>query len=155
MPLARGGRELLLPLLKAQKGLTVWIYSSKLGCVYPPAWRARGVDLDRLYFVRNDGSLSALRALFLEPLFQCVVIDSPMKWRPEDLFFLRTAAKRNKFHLLLLRPFFLSNKKGNPLCRQRFNVSYHVKQKSYRVHKLKGPNLGTYWINREALFKCH
>lgn len=112
-PIGRGGRRPLIAFIAAAtRGLTtavphwvLWTYSK--GQVYPPAWRAHGVDLSRVCFVRS-GSPMELRPALLSPLFKIIVLDAPTQLSGDDLTFLAHHARLQGKLFILIRNYLLT-----------------------------------------------
>jgi len=128
-PMGREGRRILLPFLtNASRGLqynaafVLWVNGYDNLEVFAPAWFARGLAPDKTVFAQSSDVLVELKQVFLNPLFKVIVIDSPQFFSSADCLFLRRMAKKNRQVILLLRNYFLTNKKGNIACALRFNA---------------------------------
>lgn len=138
-PLGRCGRFMILRFLRDLNEAVVWIHGQKEELqVYAPAWAERGVDLSLFYFIRSRNPLPDLRPLFLEPAFKVIVIDCPEKLSAGDWSFICSKVRENKQLLFVLRPFFLSTKRGNPLVNWRVNCWLKPKLGKYCLNFLKG-----------------
>ncbi len=138
-PIGRCGRFMILRFLRDLHESVVWIHGQKEELeVYAPAWAERGVDLSLFYFIRSRSPLPDLRPLFLEPAFKVIVMDCPERLSPGDWSFIASKVRENKQLLFVLRPFFLSTKRGNPLVSWRVNCWLKPKQGKYCLNFLKG-----------------
>lgn len=158
MPLGQGGRSLLVswlahlispapsPMEKSThiherglaQGLTLWCYARAQLQVYPPAWLSRGVALQRVRFACTAKPLADLRPVFLEPLFKVIVIDSPRGFTEDDCAFLARRARANGQTILLLRDFFLGEKRGNVWAPLRFNCWVDCASQQFRLRVVRG-----------------
>lgn len=153
-PMGREGRRVLLPFLtNASRGMqyapafVLWINGHENLEVFPPAWFARGLAPEKTVFTQSSDVLVELKQAFLSPLFKVIVMDSPQFFSLEDCLFLRRMAKKNKQVIVLLRNFFLSNKKGNIACALRFNAWCEHTQGAMVLQAVKGfgPRTRTLW----------
>lgn len=139
MPLGQKGRQLILKYLARRNGLVLWIYSEESMEVYPPAWHAQGMNLQRIYFARCSAPLTQLKAVFFEPLFQSIILDCPQDFSRDDQNFLAYRARKQKQSICILRNFFLSQNMGNPFAKIRLNCFYNHTKQEYRIHPVRGP----------------
>ncbi len=143
LPLGRGGRELVLNILaRAQQrhelGLLLWIMPEGELSVYPPAWEARGLDLSRTYFAITDEVLRDLKAAFVEPVFDAIILDTPRALSVDDQAYLATRARDNHNLILVLRPYLLRSEKGNVWARLRLNGWYDERRSEHVIDVIRG-----------------
>lgn len=136
MPCGSDTRKLLFHFLKNTNKNFLWIYSSKLEDIYPTSWDSH-IDLNKAYFIESDAPVKELKACFLDNYFSMIIIDSPIKLNLGDMAFLSSQARAFDQHYFLVRPFYLSSKKGNPYASHRINV-FRQNQSNYELHKLRG-----------------
>lgn len=138
-PMGRCSRFLILRFLRDLGEAVVWVYGQKEEIqIYAPAWASQGVDLSLFFFISSRNPLPDLRPLFLEPAFRIMVIDCPQKLSAGDWSFICAKARENKQLIFILRPFFLSPKRGNPLVHFRINCWLKPSQGKYSLKLLKG-----------------
>lgn len=144
IPFGNGGRRLMASFLarattgrwespqdgglaRGQRLWCLWISARPQLALYPPAWRAAGVDLRHLRFVRNGSPVRDLKSLFIDPFFRVVVIDNPTELSTGDCCFLAHQARKNNQLIVILRdqllsPFATSDSNSNVWARLRFNT---------------------------------
>lgn len=121
-PPGRLGRLLILRLLKQARVPGIWIHGHEEGLeIFPPAWKDRGLDLEHFYFLRSEKPMPELRPIFLYPEFKMIVLDCPQNLSKGDWSFIHARIRENRQLLFVLRPYFLSRKRGNPLAKFRLN----------------------------------
>lgn len=116
----------------------LWICDQSNKQIYPNSWSGLGFDLDNLHFLNEQQPLSSLRTLIHENHFPFLIVDSQQFFKKSDFHFLAQATRQYGITLFLFRPYFLSNKNGNPFCRYRINSSYCITGKNFRLSVLKG-----------------
>ncbi len=128
MPLGKEGRILLLKfLVNATRGIrmkpiwVLWVSSHSEFSVFPPAWFVKGISPSRMVFTRSAAPAEDLKRAIINPLFKLIILDSPRHFSRDDCFFVNTQARSNGQLIILLRNFFLSNKRGNVWTRLRLN----------------------------------
>ncbi len=129
VPFGQGGRELVLSYISMathQRAWCLWSSSDDEVEVYPPAWAAKGVDLEYVRFVQTNDVIKDLRPVFFDPFFKVIVLDAPKKLSKEDIAFLAKQARKNNQLIILLRNFYLKPSKGNVFARFRFNCKRRV-----------------------------
>lgn len=141
MPRGSDTRKLICSFLKNENKNFLWIYSSKFEEIYPPSWNSQ-LDLNKAYFLCSDAPVKELKSCFLDKYFSLIIIDSPVKLNLGDIAFLSSQARNFQQHIFLLRPFYLSTKKGNPYTQHRINV-FRKHRSSYELKKLRGPGANT------------
>jgi hypothetical protein len=126
-PLGQGGRRPLIEFVAAATQghstpmpcWVLWVYGS--GQVYPPAWRAHGVDLQRICFARSYKPLADLRPALLSPLFKMIVLDAPTQLSADDLTFLAHHVRLQNKLLVLIRNHLLQQDGHSVWPRLRLN----------------------------------
>ena len=144
-PWGTGGRELILTFLQQiQSGdqhrspfWSLWVQGQQSTQFYAPALHSRSVDLNYLRFAYTKSPLKDLKALFMESFFKVIVLDSSYL-SSEDCAFLKRQAKQLKQVIILVRPYFLSEKKGNVWAKTRLNCSYDTLHNEYSLSSVKG-----------------
>jgi len=153
MPPGCSGRSVILHFLaqlcrREQTPLMMWVYGDGELTVYPPAWEAKGIDLRMLYFVRSDHPVAQLRPVFLDALFRVLVLDAPKRLSADDQAFVAHHARRHQQAVLLLRPYFLSSKRGNIWARQRLNCWFDAARRCYVIRAVRGTSQGLVRLER-------
>jgi hypothetical protein len=144
-PLGRGGRRPLIDFIAAAtQGRStplpcwvLWAYSS--GQVYPPAWRAHGVNLSRVCFARSGKPLAQLRPALLSPLFKVIVLDAPTHLSGDDLTFLAHHARLQGKLFIIIRNYMLQRDGHSIWPKLRLNSWRQPDQPgSYRLDVVRG-----------------
>jgi hypothetical protein len=120
-----GGREVLVDLLAAAtqtQKWSLWVRPKSGVAVYPPAWNARGVKLDRMRFAYTDQPIADLKPLFMDSFFKLIIIDEPKNLSDEECSFLARRAQEQKQIICIIRPYFLCQKRGNVWAKLRVNM---------------------------------
>lgn len=141
LPWGHGGRELIVAILAAvmRTDRALWIQTGRQISIYPPAWAARGIDLQRIRFTHSRHPLKELLPLFTEPFFATIVIDDDERvLRRADGAFLAHQARSLKCLILLLRDGRLRAEQGNVWARFRGNVQRVVKTEQMTLEILRG-----------------
>jgi hypothetical protein len=146
IPFGNGGRRLLALLLAAatrgacdaQKHWCLWISARQQPAVYPPAWQALGVDLNRLRFASSECQVGDLRAVFLDDFFRVIVIDHPNGLKPDEHIFLAQCARRHHKIIVVARDTHLSASDSNTAARYRLNVSRPARQNILELLPVRG-----------------
>lgn len=136
LPLGLGGHEIVLAFLAqaAQSQTTpsenplnpkwiLWSSGRPELTVYPPAWHARGVNLEYIRFAKSTKPVEDLKPLFLDPFFKIIVLDAPKDFSEDDCAFIARQARAHGQLILILRDFFLGPRRGNVWARYRVNCA--------------------------------
>lgn len=153
MPAGQGARELALSVViqaTQRQRLVLWVNGNESLDVYPPAWSARGVDLAFVRFARADRPVESLKPVFLERLFDLIVVDSPKHLGSDDWAFLARQARALDAHIMVLQDYLLSGKRGNIWARLRINCV--ASMAGWRVSAVRGPAHEPCAIKRTSLF---
>lgn len=129
-PWGDGGRSMLISCLaQALRGLSgsaspwlLWVASQSQLRLYPPAWQACGLDLQRLRYACTTQPLLDLRPLFLEPFFTWMILDSPHPLETQACSYIARQARLLRQVIILIRPYPLRAEAGNPAARWRINA---------------------------------
>jgi len=145
VPMGKEGRLLVLKFVaNATRGIgtaplwTLWISSHETYHVFPPAWFARGVDPGRILFARSERPLRDLKQAIGNPIFRLIVLDSPRRFSREDCFYVNRQARLNRQLILLLRDFFLSNRRGNIWAGLRLNCWRRYPSEAFVIRVVRG-----------------
>jgi len=126
-PLGCEGRPLLLSFLaqaSKEERPILWVHTHQELKLFPPAWFARGIDPKHIVFSVAKDPVSDLKRAFLNPFFSVIVADlSKGLLSAEECAFLSTRARVQRQAIILIRPYFLTNKLGNPWTPLRLNMS--------------------------------
>ena len=143
--MGREGRCILLPFLanlsqgqQYPPAFILWINGYENLQVFAPAWFARGLVPERTVFAYSADVLVDLKRIFMSPLFKMIVIDSPQFFALEDCLFLRRMAKKHQQVIVLVRNYFLTNKKGNIASNLRLNAWRDHTQGAMSLQAVKG-----------------
>jgi hypothetical protein len=148
-PLGHGGRDSLLAwLARATQGQAVelgngpawvlWAHARRNLVVYPPAWMARGVRLERMRFACTPAPLADLRPVFLEPFFRLLILDAPRQFSEEDCAFVARQARAQGQTVVVVRDTLLGSHQGNVWARLRLNAWYDDETRQHRLQVVRG-----------------
>lgn len=139
-PFGQGGRELLVRYLASvtKEHWILWVHARACLTVYPPAWMARGLSLERLRFAVTAEPLEDLRAVFLEPFFRVIVLDAPPMFSKDDCAFVARRARVQRQLIILVRDHQLNASRGNVWARLRVNCWFEPGPSQYRLRVLRG-----------------
>lgn len=118
----------------------LWAYDDVGIEVYPNSLVDMGFDLSKFSFIKEENPIKKLKPLFNKKVHDVVVLDSKEFLNPSDLRFISNKGRQEGIFFFLLRPFYLSNKNGNPFCKYRINSSFNLKKKSFQLSFIKGSN---------------
>lgn len=148
VPLGRGGRLVVARFLaSATQGrqldrplLALWVQAAAGTLdVYPPAWRAQGVDLTRVRFARSARPVADLKPLLMDPLFKVIIIDAPERLSTDDIAYIARQARINGQLVVILRNYMLSSERGNVWAKLRMNCWYEpFSDQPYRLQVVRG-----------------
>lgn len=127
LPLGLHGREVILSFLSTatsgpSAAWVLWAHGRSRIQVYPPAWRARGVELSKMRFTKSVEPIRELKPLFMDPFFKVIVLDAPGRLTDEDYGFLARQARQHKKVIMVLHDHFISTRKGNIWAKLRVNA---------------------------------
>jgi hypothetical protein len=148
-PLGLGGRDVLLAWLAQatqdrapqddeRPVWALWVHARDHLMVYPPAWLARGVALQRMRFACSTKPLAELRPVFMEPLFRIIVLDAPRQFTDDDCAFVARQARLNDQTVVLIRDAFLGPDRGNVWARLRINCWFEPAERRYTLRVVRG-----------------
>ncbi|GEM_PF-2829420 len=152
-PFGHDARSIILNFLLDSAGPILWIYSNPNTQPYPPAWAARGASLDQFYFIHCEEPVRRLRPIFMEPTFRVIVLDAPQRVYKGELSFITPWLRKNEQTLFLIRPYFLSQKRGNPFSHQRINICFDAGQNNYYIHSIRGGHRPSLTLSKEAYYE--
>ena len=143
LPYGQGGREILCRFLASATSnplslWCLWIVAKQDLTLYPPAWAARGVQLDKLRITRSEKPLETLRPVFSSPVFNIIVIDSPSQLSNEDCAFLQRQARQKQQIIMILRNRSLAPQRGNVWAKLRINAWQERTQDRYCIQVIRG-----------------
>ncbi len=104
------------------QGWVLWVNGHSEVAVFPPAWFALGVNARRMVFAEGVSSLQVLKPVFVQPLFKVIVLDGPFRLLASDWAFLAGQSRHNGLSVVVIRPYWLSNRNGNIWATVRANV---------------------------------
>jgi len=127
IPYGMEGRSIPLQFLAhaTREGHTLWVErerEKKRFQIYPPRFAAEGVLLNKLLFVATKNPIAELKPIFLEPLFNLIVLNDPQQCTQEDMMYLNQKARQHAFVIFVIRPFHLHPEKGNIWAKYRINI---------------------------------
>jgi hypothetical protein len=146
IPFGNGGRRLLVQLMAAassgvsdgQKHWCLWISARQQPAVYPPAWQALGVNLQRLRFAWSASPVSDLKFALLNDLFRVIVIDHPAPLKPDDHVFLAQCARQHRKIIIVARDGFLDPRDSNTAAKYRLNIWRPAHQNILEITPVRG-----------------
>lgn len=116
----------------------LWVYGKPELTIYPPAWQARGVPLERMRFASSQKPLEDLRPVFLEPLFKIIVLDTPKSFTDDDCAFVARQARQNNQLVIVIRDFFLGVRSSNVWSKIRLNCWFDSVEQQYNLRVVRG-----------------
>jgi hypothetical protein len=116
----------------------LWVYGKPELTIYPPAWQARGVPLERMRFACSQKPIEDLRPVFLEPLFKVIVLDTPKSFTDDDCAFVARQARQNHQLVIVIRDFFLGVRSSNVWSRIRLNCWFDSGTQKYNLRVVRG-----------------
>lgn len=146
IPFGNGGRRLLAHFIAVassgasdgQRHWCLWISARQQPAVYPPAWQALGVDLQRLRFASSASPVNDLKAAFLNDLFRVIVIDQSTALKPDEYVFLAQCARQYRKIIVVARDSFLDPRDSNTAARYRLNVWRPAHQNILEITPVRG-----------------
>lgn len=141
MPHAKGGRICLVPFLaqaSVQELWCLWAFALAEVNLFAPAFLGRGVKPEKMFFTHSAQPIEELKSLLLHPLFKVIILDSPQRLKREDLGFLATQARAQGKLIIVIRPYFLSNKLGNIWAHWRVNIWRNHRRKDFIFRPVRG-----------------
>lgn len=152
IPQGKNGRVIPLLFLRHHNLPIVWMYADLGLHVYAPAWASHGIDLQRLFFIRSSEPVKQLRPLFMDNLFNILVIDGPQKLSCGELAFIGQQARYNRQIVFLIRNYFLSRNRGTAQASMRVNC-WQSSRDVYSINFIKGRH--TKKINLDSSVVLH
>lgn len=116
----------------------LWVDNRNTLEVYPPGWKARGVDLSYIRFATCIDPINELKAIFLEDFFKLIILDGFEHIKGEKCQFLAQMARQHRFIVFLLKDRILDSDKGNVWARRRLNVTFDHNRQQYKLIGIKG-----------------
>jgi len=147
IPFGNGGRHLMASFLAnatsgrwegEQKLWCLWVSARQQYILYPPAWKAIGVDLRHLRFVQSQAPLRELKPLFIDGFFKVLVLDGVTTLSDEDYCFLAHQARLSRQLICVLQDQFLSTHHANVWARLRLNIRSPYASHLYQVECIRG-----------------
>jgi hypothetical protein len=143
MPYGQGGRSIASAFVagattQAAPDWCLWISCKPNLMLYPPAWKACGVDLKFLRVAYSSHPIEDLRSVFLEKFFPLIVIDSPRGMDHDSMAFLARQARLHNQMIFILRDHFLSSKRGNVWAKYRFNCWQESPNARHCIQVIRG-----------------
>ncbi len=153
IPFGNGARRLMVSFLaKATTGTwadvdteeqrlwCLWISARPQLHLYPPAWKAAGIDLRHLRYAHSASPVRDLKSLFIDDFFRVVVIDNPMELSTGDCCFLAHQARKNRQLIVILRDQLLTPfaTKGGVWTRLRLNTWRHPSSGAFELECIRG-----------------
>jgi hypothetical protein len=89
-------------------------------------------------FTYSDTPVRDLRPLFLDSFFRVIVLDVPRSVSMDDCAFLAQRARANKQAVIIVRDYFLSEKRGNVWAQLRLNCWQDEAGDRYHVRVIRG-----------------
>lgn len=140
-PTGQEGWSLILPFVAqaSQQGYCLWVGPEDQRQPFPPSWFAAGVAPGRMLFLNSSKPLKEAKEVCPHSLVRLILLDAPKGLRNEDLAYLSTQARLTGKLILLVRPYFLSEKRGNVWAALRLNGWRRRRTGDWVLRCLKGP----------------
>lgn len=168
IPFGNGARRLMVSFLakattgrwvdeesEEQKLWCLWISARPQLHLYPPAWKAAGIDLRHFRYVHSAAPVRDLKSLFIDNFFRVVVIDNPTELSTGDCCFLAHQARKNHQLIVILRdhllsPFVTRGVHSNVWTRLRLNTWRHPSSGAFELECIRGGK-----ENQKAVLSSH
>lgn len=156
IPWGNGGREIIIDLIANQQNKDescwcLWVQESSSYHIYPPAWAARGIRLERMKVAYSQQPIKQLREALASSHFKIIVFDLKHRLKPEEYCFLSQMAQSYGYILLLLQHYKLNSNLGNIWAKNRINIEYQPHKQAYYIESLKGPSRGSIHLTKQLL----
>ena len=116
----------------------LWCHGNSQTRVNHESFLAHGICPDKFRIAYTDRPMNDLRAAILSPKFKFIVIDEAQDLNDLSLAFLHHKAKELKKIVFIIRPYYLSSKKGCIWSKLRFNIDHKSMRGKIRVRAIKG-----------------
>lgn len=147
LPLGQLGREVIVSILSQATAAGFWCLwvSERTSLIpFPPAWKARGLNLERLCWVNSERPVAELRPLLLNPFFRVIVFDAPRHLTLGDAAFLASQTRRHNRVTLVLRDRLLRADAGTVWARLRLNIWQDDGSGLYVASVIRGGRAGRF-----------
>jgi hypothetical protein len=125
-PIGKQGRWFLLQQLgkvSAQGKVILWVHGHSGVALYPPAFFAYGLKPNTTAFICSSSPLKEAKQALINPIFDIIVLDLGLNQiKKADWVFLTQQARKNKQIMIVIQPYYLSNKLGNSWAKLRVNA---------------------------------
>ena len=116
----------------------LWCHGDTNSSLNHESFIAHGINPDTFRIAYSNKPMKDLRAAILSPKFKFIVIDSAVDLNDISLAFLHHKAKELKKIILIIRPYYLSSKKGCVWSKLRFNVEQKKMHEEITIRGIKG-----------------
>jgi len=126
IPVGFSGRTIIADFVSrvTQTDLCLWVNGHSDMRVYPPAWIARGINPLKWVVANSGQPVRELKASLMQPIFQLLILDMEShQLSAEDIAFISMQARLHHYAVIVIRPFLLSNHRGNTWAKLRINMT--------------------------------
>lgn len=131
----------------------LWLTDKEECDLYPSFFNSIGVKLDRFLFVNSKKCLSTFRMAVLENAADLILMDTEAFVSKSDMNSFSSFARKNNCTYMILRPYYITNKNGNPFSKYRFNCFYNLRSDQFKISCLKGFQKKNLFVNRGDLYR--
>ncbi|MCB0326816.1 MAG: hypothetical protein KDD52_04270 [Bdellovibrionales bacterium] len=153
IPYGKNGRCIPLSFFRNISFPVAWIYEHKGLRVYPPSWKAFGINLEQFFFVESKQPLQDLKPLFLCRTFPVIVMDISSGLFQKHKAFLKQKAHQHEKIIFIIHPFWMRKDIGNPYAQVRINVFFHFFKNVFSLDLLKGGQEQRLCIQSDEVFR--
>ena len=140
VPWMESGRIVIVKILKSlcKDEWILWCHGNEDSRLNHESFLAHGINPDRFRIAYTQQPMKDLKAAIVSPMFKFIVIDSASDLNDISLAFLHHKAKELKKTIFIVRPFFLSSKKGSIWSKMRFNIEQKTIHGELNIRSIKG-----------------
>ena len=140
LPFGHLGRHIILAMIAelSHKHWILWTHANEESQLNYDSWTAHNINEKTFRVAHTKEPLKDLRAAIISPSFKVIVIDGAKDLNDISLAFLHHKAKELKKLIFVIRPFYLSPKKGCIWSKKRINIDYKVSQNKLLLKSIKG-----------------
>ncbi|MEZ4705493.1 MAG: hypothetical protein R3A11_09955 [Bdellovibrionota bacterium] len=153
IPYGKNGRWIPLSFFRMSTCSVAWIYDHEGVKVYPPAWEAFGIDLEKFFFVESKQVFQDVKPVFLCGAFPIIVLDVSTRVSLKEMAFLKQKSIQHKKIIFLIHPFWMRHEIGNPYAQVRINVFFHPLKDQFSLDVFKGGKKENLFISSQEVFQ--
>lgn len=139
IPVGFSGRTLIADFVShvTRTDLCLWVNGHSDMRVYPPAWISRGINPLKWVVANSAQPVRELKSSLMQPIFQLLILDMEAhQLSADDIAFISMQARLHHYAVIVIRPFLLSNNRGNTWAKLRLNIT--AQKKHIHLSVIKG-----------------